>query len=87
MLYAYDRWGALAILSLTTLGHMFFTLAMVAGSYPWALVGRALFGLGQGSTVVAQVWRLVGRQVLIARESIKKIVLAIYIFACNICML
>ena len=42
-------------MSLTTLGHTLFTLAMKEGDYSLALAGRALFGLGQGSAVVAQV--------------------------------
>ena len=46
--------GTLLFLAFTLVGHTLFTLACQAHSYPSALVPRALFGLGQGSTVVAQ---------------------------------
>ena len=46
--------GTLLFLAFTLVGHTLFTLACQAQSYPSALVSRALFGLGQGSTVVAQ---------------------------------
>ena len=46
--------GTLLFLAFTLIGHTLFTLACEANSYPSALVSRALFGLGQGSTVVAQ---------------------------------
>ena len=46
--------GTLLFLAFTLVGHTLFTLACQGQSYPAALASRALFGLGQGSTVVAQ---------------------------------
>ena len=46
--------GTLLFLAFTLVGHALFTLACQAQSYTSALAARALFGLGQGSTVVAQ---------------------------------
>ena len=46
--------GTCLFLLLTLVGHTLFTLSCSLHSYPSALLSRALFGLGQGSTVVAQ---------------------------------
>jgi len=49
-----SRYGILLFLGLCTLGQLVFTLSIAAKSLSWALFARILFGLGQGSTVVAQ---------------------------------
>lgn len=49
-----SRYGILLFLSLCTIGHTMFTLAIQQHSYKWAFFARIIFGLGQGSTVVAQ---------------------------------
>lgn len=49
-----SRAGTLLFLSLAFIGHTGFALACESRSYGWAVLSRALFGLGQGSTVVAQ---------------------------------
>ena len=46
--------GTTLFLLLTLVGHTLFTVSCSLHSYPSALLSRALFGLGQGSTVVAQ---------------------------------
>ena len=46
--------GTVVFLLFTLLGHCAFTVACSLHSFPAAVVSRGLFGLGQGSTVVAQ---------------------------------
>ncbi|TFJ85289.1 hypothetical protein NSK_003712 [Nannochloropsis salina CCMP1776] len=48
------RFATLLFLFLVLLGQCLFTVAIQLGSYPWALVGRVVMGLGEGSVVVAQ---------------------------------
>lgn len=49
-----SRFGTLVLLLLALGGQLLFTLAITHHSYVGALIGRIIFGLGQGSTVVAQ---------------------------------
>ena len=46
--------GTMACLALCLLGHLGFVVSCTYRSFGWALVSRIIFGLGQGSTVVAQ---------------------------------
>eukprot|EP00128_Syssomonas_multiformis_P001331 Colp12_sorted_trinity150504_noHs@15427 len=49
-----SRFGTLLFLSLCTIGHAIFTMSLELKSYWSAVLGRVLFGLGEGSVVVAQ---------------------------------
>lgn len=62
--------GTMVCLALCLLGHLGFVIACIYRSFAWALVSRIVFGLGQGSTVVAQgriiaTW-FVGREIIFA---------------------
>lgn len=62
--------GTILMLIICLVGHLGFVLACSLKSFQWALVSRILFGLGQGSTVVAQgricaTW-FVGREIVFA---------------------
>lgn len=62
--------GTLTVLSLCLVGHIGFILALSHANKPLALLFRAIFGLGQGSTVVAQgriaaCW-FIGREMTLA---------------------
>ena len=62
--------GTILALSLCVLGHLGFIISCMYKSFEWALIARIVFGLGQGSTVVAQgricaTW-FVGRSVALA---------------------
>ena len=62
--------GTMACLALCLVGHLGFVVACTYRSFAWALLSRVVFGLGQGSTVVAQgricaTW-FVGREIVFA---------------------
>ena len=62
--------GTMICLALCLIGHLGFVIACIYRSFPWALAARVVFGLGQGSTVVAQgricaTW-FVGREMVFA---------------------
>lgn len=62
--------GTLTVLSLCLIGHVGFTISLMYANKLAALFFRAIFGLGQGSTVVAQgriaaCW-FVGREMTLA---------------------
>lgn len=48
------RFATLLFLFLVLMGQLLFTIAIQLGSFEWALVGRCVLGLGEGSVVVAQ---------------------------------
>lgn len=62
--------GTIIMLSLCLIGHLGFVLACGAKNFHAALIARTLFGLGQGSTVVAQgricAMFFVGRELVFA---------------------
>jgi len=65
-----SRSGTLAMLLLCAIGHLGFIVSCYARHFPAALFSRIIFGLGQGSTVVAQgricaQW-FVGREIVFA---------------------
>ncbi len=49
-----SRTGAVLFCLLALIGHLIFTAAIHSHSYIGAVLGRVIFGLGQGSSVVAQ---------------------------------
>jgi hypothetical protein len=49
-----SRTGTVVLLLVALAGHALFVFSISRHSYLAALAGRAIFGLGQGSTVVAQ---------------------------------
>src|SRR5688572_14350887 len=62
--------GTIVMLIITLIGHLGFVIACMYKSFKWALFSRIIFGLGQGSTVVAQgricaTW-FVGREIVFA---------------------
>lgn len=62
--------GTMICLALCLLGHLGFVISCIYRSFGWALVARIVFGLGQGSTVVAQgriiaTW-FCGREIIFA---------------------
>jgi hypothetical protein len=71
-----SRAGTIALLLVAVVGHALFTMAIEAHSYPAALAGRVLFGLGQvrangrRTLLLCAAHILTGAAVLVCREAL-----------------